>query len=386
MIIGGTINGQIIIWDLTNRLHKAETEDILSPAQFRYRTAMRSFLMWTKQDNTDCIVRPAAISSLQLSHKSAITSIQWLNKKYYVTTTGNIKETENRLYRFFVTASIDCSVAFWNLDFVDESAEAKRAGGSRRKAKLPDHMLTEDSVYEHLNRVFHPDFMIVYNRPVLSMILDTGVYKYYPISSMDPYARELRTRTKHDIEEVPLESFAEQIVAATFLGNLSLLKWSGADHRGGELVKKESVKKADMYAQVHDGHVLVVDRNPFLPSLFLSIGRNVLALWTADTMWTAIFWRRRAAQINCVKWSLNRPSVFFVSRSDGSFEAWDILSRTDEPCLVDVLGGSTLSYLSQHKLSLPQNAVVVGDYNSSARLLIIPNGFTTPLENETKVN
>lgn len=61
------------------------------------------------------------------------------------------------------------------------------------------------------------------------------------------------------------------------------------------------------------------------------------------------------------------------------------LARTDEPCLIDSLGGSTLSCLAQHKLSLPQEAIVVGDFNSSLRLLVIPPGFTVPLSNELEV-
>lgn len=44
-----------------------------------------------------------------------------------------------------------------------------------------------------------------------------------------------------------------------------------------------------------------------------------------------------------------------------------------------------MSCVSQHKLSLPQEAIVVGDFNSSLRLLVIPSGFTVPLLNELEV-
>jgi len=34
IILGGTVNGQIIIWDISNRLQKIEAEEQLNPDQF----------------------------------------------------------------------------------------------------------------------------------------------------------------------------------------------------------------------------------------------------------------------------------------------------------------------------------------------------------------
>lgn len=383
LILGGTINGQLLIWDLTNRLKKAETEEFLSPAQQRYRTSMRAFLAWTKQDNQDRIVRPAAISALQTSHKAAITGIKWLNQKYYVASTGNIKENPSGSYRYVVTTSVDCSIAFWNMDYVDE-AEARRIGaGGTRKLKLPDHLMSETSDYERLNRVFRPEYMLVYNRPVVDSFLDCGSYEYETVDV--PLVRHLQTRVAHTITEVPLDSFNERIVAGTFMGTLANLTWAGSD-RNTDIIKKEIISKPDLYAQLHDGPVLIVERNPFLPDLFASVGRNILVLWTADTMWTPLLWRRSSAQLTSLVWSLDRPSVFYTNKTDGTFSAWDLLSRTDEPCLVESMGGMPLSYLLQHKLSLPQSAVLVADYNSSARLLLIPPVLKNPKENEKEVN
>lgn len=62
-----------------------------------------------------------------------------------------------------------------------------------------------------------------------------------------------------------------------------------------------------------------------------------------------------------------------------------VSGRTDEPCLVDSLSGSVLTYVSQHKLTLPQEVIAVGDYNSSLRLLRIPSTLTTALPNEITV-
>lgn len=81
-------------------------------------------------------------------------------------------------------------------------------------------------------------------------------------------------------------------------------------------------------ANMHDGIVVAIARNPFVSELILSVGRNVLCLWSVDLLWSPIFWRRSTANLTDVCWSKDRPSVFFVTRGDGTFEAWDILGKT----------------------------------------------------------
>lgn len=174
-MVGGTVNGQLIIWDLKGRIHKVESDEVLTAAQAKYRVAMQMFLDWTKQDEADRIVRPVALSNMQNSHKSAITSIKWLSRDCYVAANGNVKLSKSGSYRFFATASLDCSIAFWDMDFVDE-LEAKKPSGVR-KLKLPAHMVDKPSEYERLHKVFRPLFVAMYNQPVNGLLMDGGVFR-----------------------------------------------------------------------------------------------------------------------------------------------------------------------------------------------------------------
>lgn len=177
VVIGGTINGQIIIWDLTARLEKVETEEILTFAQLKYRSAMRRFLLWTKEMNQERIVRTAAISSLELSQKGAITAIEWFHQRHFVTATGLVRESESpdAKNQFFATASVDGTVAFWDLDFSNAN-ENQRVSRTRPK-KIPDFMVKEESPYDRMNGLYYPMFMLVFNRPVTSIIMDHGLYR-----------------------------------------------------------------------------------------------------------------------------------------------------------------------------------------------------------------
>lgn len=58
-----------------------------------------------------------------------------------------------------------------------------------------------------------------------------------------------------------------------------------------------------------------------------------------------MFWRRDAICLTDVKWSKDRPAVFFVIRADGSFETWDLLSKLEECALSEVL--LVIAYLSR---------------------------------------
>lgn len=148
-------------------------------------------------------------------------------------------------------------------------------------------------------------------------------FRYLPIEH--PHNLKIQTRVTHKVVDVPTERLSQRIVAASFLGSLSVVAWESSE-MGVEMIKKEYIKLADKYAVIHDGPILYVDRNTFVPELFLAIGGNVLALWKFDLLWTPIFWRRCLAKLTACKWSKDRPSVFFLARDDGSFEAWDLLS------------------------------------------------------------
>lgn len=174
-MVGGTINGQLVVWDLNSRMGRVESEEVLTEQQRKYRVAMRLFLDWTKQDEADRLVRPVALSSMQHSHKAAITSIKWLGKDCYVSSAGTLKTSKTETFRYIATTSLDCTIAFWDIDFVDER-EARKPTGVR-KLKLPSHMVEKPSEYERLNKLFRPQFIVIYNQPINGMVMDGGNFK-----------------------------------------------------------------------------------------------------------------------------------------------------------------------------------------------------------------
>lgn len=53
-----------------------------------------------------------------------------------------------------------------------------------------------------------------------------------------------------------------------------------------------------------------------------------------------------AKRLTDAEWSPVRPGVFFIAKSDGTVDIWDILDRTHVPILTQSIGVHKLTYLS----------------------------------------
>ena len=68
----------------------------------------------------------------------------------------------------------------------------------------------------------------------------------------------------------------------------------------------------------HQGKVMAVDRNPFYPKNFLTIGDTTTKIWCEDLKTSAIMWMKpSAARLTGGAWSPTKISVFFTTRVDG---------------------------------------------------------------------
>lgn len=209
---------------------------------------------------------------------------------------------------------MDGTIAFWNLD---AQAGKKVSTGLRRD--LPKALTQSESSYK--GNVLMPIFTVVFNEPITSVIADTPVFKCH-IKDIEVKSAKNLYNYAIESEEIDVSEVRQSCITASFYGRIDRLTWLGlyADADGREVVTT-SVN----FARVHDGPVISMKRNPFFPWLFVSIGRTVFAVWKEDYNYSPIFWRKRQSDLTAVAWSESRPSVLFLTRIDGSLEAWDIL-------------------------------------------------------------
>ncbi|GAB0095994.1 WD repeat-containing protein 63 [Sergentomyia squamirostris] len=394
LLIGGLVNGQIIIWDLKDKLSEIENEETLTPRQTKNRELMREFLRWTNTKNQFLFVRRATISSLEHSQQGQITGIRWMSSRRIITTSGDIKEIDQEA-RFFITSSLDGTIAFWDL-LHPETCIDKKTPTKRKQLLVPTSISEGMSEFLKYDRLYRPQNIIVVKKPISGMIFSDAQIKWEPLASTHNKALNIRipfravplppisVEPKDDLDEEVEEEFnpLNCFHIATSLGEIFEVKWKGHDLDPNVVVSRDVGILSPAFATVHDGPIVAVERNCFLSDVILSIGTRVLSIWRLDNPQCPIYYRRRPAALVAAKWSCRRASVFFATREDGDIEIWDLLNQTQAPTLVESVGSQIVTTIVQQRLPLMQDIVAIGDFNSNVRILLIPPTLATATPDE----
>ena len=80
----------------------------------------------------------------------------------------------------------------------------------------------------------------------------------------------------------------------------------------------------------HHGPIYSVERNPFFPKFFLTVGDWTARIWMEDLKTPVMTTRYHTNYITAGCWSPTRPGVFFVTRKDGVLDVWDYFFRQNE--------------------------------------------------------
>lgn len=316
VLLGGSNNGLLVLWDLQGRCKKLEEKEFLTPMQTKYRAMIGDYLAWTLDINEDVVVTPTNISPVENSPGGAITGIYWLGRQVYLNGFGKIfhEPDKKKHYKFFITCSFDGTVSFWNLE-----GEISKKDSAQKKS-LPKQLTQNESIFK--NRALKPTYSIQYDEPITGLVGDTSIF-----TIMTPSPRVINASPAN----YPLDILAKSppvmrpsLILATYYGHIVRVEWQGIYSNSGA---KEQVAPSAKFAMVHDGPIVATSKNPFYPEVFASIGRTVFALWKEDYPDSPIIWRKRPTDLTAVAWSESRPAVLYITRNDGILEAWDILGE-----------------------------------------------------------
>ncbi|XP_046709967.1 dynein axonemal intermediate chain 2 [Silurus meridionalis] len=130
----------------------------------------------------------------------------------------------------------------------------------------------------------------------------------------------------------------------------------------------------------HHGPIYALQRNPFLPKNFLTVGDWTARIWSEEIKESSIMWTKyHMAHLSDGCWSPVRPSVFFTVKMDGTLDVWDFLFKQNDPTLTLKVSDEAL-----YSMRVQDNGryLACGSQLGTATLLEISSGLCTLQRNE----
>lgn len=320
VIIGGCTNGQIVMWDLNDKLDNINDQMIDK-------------------------ISSAVASDIEKSHLQSIRSIEWLPSYLKINDNGKLIKLVDTISMQFMSASEDGMICIWDLNWQQNLSQVK----NNLKNIVTIAMTVSDNI-ERLDKVFCPNYYLHVQSSTKELFNSIILHMCFP--STDMY-----DNLSLDCDELP-----RRIWVSTITGEIYLITWQGQDY---EPVNFENINIICKSPIIHDGPVTKIIRNKFINNLILTIGGHVFSIWNDEDL-LSLLWRKCDVYYTDCCWS-NTPGVFILSRQDGYLETWDIYCKTCEPVHVQTISGKLITGLyTQDTWNLKY--IGVCDYNGAFKI------------------
>ncbi|XP_075567514.1 dynein axonemal intermediate chain 3 isoform X4 [Pelecanus crispus] len=363
IIAGGCINGQVILWDISQHEEKLQNAKTVADGIEITAVNMPS-LMQVQQSSTEPpLVRYCAVSSIQYSHEKPVTDIHWLPDYFEDNRMGATFENRAETCVQLVTCSPDGSVLFWDIPATKLPEQP-----SSEKVKEEETFYVPPDVPDTSK---HPDVCWKPLIKVQSLNALEVPAKESPYTEMSiPSSKNLKV----------LENISTDFFVGTEDGEIVYSDWEMEIH--SDSAKPVSQKHAQKYI-IHTETINTLQRSPFFKDIILSVGGRNFAIWREGVTNGPILQSScSAGRYTAGQWSLTRPGVFFIGRDDGNIDIWDILKKTHEPSHLQNISKSTITFISPWTASPNQHFLAVSDDLGVLHVWEICQPLSHPSSNE----
>jgi WD40 repeat protein len=320
IVVGGLINGQVAMWDLSrakvSQTAKATRGGRLAPAHqesdVKEIAAMaepvKGHSVEKDGDATVSRLQPVQLSRVEMSHRHAVHDVCWLPDGLECGFDGRMFSAPDN--NQFATISDDGTVCIWDL--------------------RPEHLpLDKQRKLKHQSKVAGDD------KPWVSLLKFTITR---PDGSGDILGYRVRIEGK--INGVPSYTMCCTSTDGEFVVcNLAPKDESkpGGAAAGAFAGGAKEAKLVRSITQAHAGPGYSVERHPLISDVYLTVGDWGFKIWRTGLEAPILSSPYQDVHVMCGRWSPTRASVVFVGTSDGKIQAWDLLDRSHEPVLIHQL-------------------------------------------------
>jgi WD40 repeat protein len=345
MIVAGCYNGQVVLWDISEYQERLQSS--------RKSDSENSHGNEREQKTQVPSVKYQVVSAIEASHRGPITDIKWLPKHYELGNNGEPLESSESGDKQIVASSLDGTVSVWDLRYKKDIKSLDLTW--RPNLRVP--LSAMDNSFDY---------------SIAKVMLQTSLVEDFK-KSENKISEEGKPPAK------VVKPYTSKFYCATEEGDLIYADWFS------EKVSEEKASRVEYAINAHYGPMCDIDRSPFFPDLFLSIGGWSFHVWKEKCHIGPIVSRAQApCYLTCCKWSPTRPGVFFVGRSDGMLEVWDLLDKSHEPTTVQSVATSAIASISirQYTGKGAQQYIAVGDDSGTLHILECPKNLQKITKNE----
>jgi WD40 repeat protein len=310
LIVGGLMNGQVVVWDLTKapdarsrqskhaqkvRQPQQQHEDVttIPPMQ----APIKGHTFEKSGDHMVSRLQPSQTSKLEGSHRRAVHDIQWLPAELECSFDGKLVPVAEQ--NQFATISDDGAMCIWDL----------------RSENLPEHKARK------LRQSKHGDDKVWI--PLLKFPLQR------PDGSGDVLG--LRFSLEGQLNGQP----SYRMCCTSIEGEFCACNWGPKDERQqqqafGDDGAPKQAKLIRHLSAAHAGPGWAVQRHPLIPDYYLTVGDWGFKIWKVGLESPILSSPHSDQQVMCGRWSPTRAAVLFIGTKDGWVQVWDLLDRSHE--------------------------------------------------------
>lgn len=403
IVVAGCVNGRVCIWDLAN-VQVLQSKGLVVPY--------------------------AVLSSIENGHFGAIADMMWFpdldDKAGFMSDTSKRPESPNRtsgsfyqssgadtpVLHQFLTCGYDCNIMIWDVYVRPPGAPASDVelpvglphigcGNLHLPAMIGMTQSSRKRSEEEGDLVWNPTFRVSLT-PLERSGRFTSLCAFLDLTAVEVPSSPITPSvpvSKRPSALSPAEVFCKSWVG-TEEGELGHVNWSlgnqtqvvASDESGQPSTSVASTKKnrkdcVERVLRTHSGPILCVSVSPFDENLLLTVGDWKWCLYyMEDLIYTS---PASSSLLSAGVFSPNRPGVVFTATVDGRMEVWDLLDRTHEPMLSQVIAPGRICSMSfANPASTTQGhasrgaLLAVGDETGTLRIIEIPRPFSKKILKE----
>ena len=139
----------------------------------------------------------------------------------------------------------------------------------------------------------------------------------------------------------------------------------------------------DTGSGAHHGPIPSIQRNPTHNKYFMTVGDWSARIWSEDIKSPIITSQYHSSYLTSGCWSPTRAGVFYVTRSDGVVDVWDISHNQNEVAYSHKVSDASLTSISiEGNTQSGGKLVAIGDANGIVSLLEVCDSLAQPQHNE----